>query len=41
MLKPGSVAGGTGMYSGAGYMKPGMYDRDGSGSKDALFSTLP
>ena len=26
--KPGSVVGGTGMYSGAGYMKPGMYDRD-------------
>ena len=26
--KPGAAAGGTGMYSGDGYMTPGMYDRD-------------
>ena len=26
--KPGTAAGGTGMYSGEGYMTPGMYDRD-------------
>jgi len=26
--KPGSALGGTGMYSGDGYMTPGMYDRD-------------
>jgi len=26
--KPGSASGGTGMYSGEGYMTPGMYDRD-------------
>ena len=26
--KPGTAQGGTGMYSGDGYMTPGMYDRD-------------
>ena len=26
--KPGAADGGTGMYSGDGYQKPGMYDRD-------------
>ena len=27
--KPGSSAGGTGVYSGTGYQAPGVYKRDG------------